>query len=301
MPIKKLHDRRRCRSGRRGRVGGGGGGSRGRTKPSWNLWSVERLINEVLGMHRCLMSFVEKVNTNEIHSGRGPLVSQEQQFLFRRRFSSLILCISNLTINHCDILVDWTFTYLWYCLTSYMLCFPSLDEEPPKRRDCHICLGLSLLCQLHAFGLGRLWAPGEKEWSLFIPVFSAVSTEGDRYSPVWNEWGWTWWSGCPLHHTLSWSPGRLRGGPSACVPAKWHLDSGPRGVVVAEPSHLPLNMTAFCHQPCPPLTQSQSQKILHNGPGGPFCIAVACTSHFPFAWSKSSYHLLLLSLFCVLW
>ena len=43
---------------------------------------------------------------NEIHSGLGPLGSQEQQFLFRGRFSSLILCIIHLTINHCDIPMD---------------------------------------------------------------------------------------------------------------------------------------------------------------------------------------------------
>lgn len=52
------------------------GKSRERTKPSQNLLSVERLINEVLGMHHYLISFLgEKTDNNAILSGHGPLIS----------------------------------------------------------------------------------------------------------------------------------------------------------------------------------------------------------------------------------
>lgn len=77
-------------------------------------------------------------------------------------------------------------------------------------------------------------------------------------------------------------------GPSAPISAKWHLDWGAPWAI----------SLAFEHDWIfPPLQESGGPKTLHEGPGGPFCLAVIHTITLSLCLKRE----LLLSLLCVLW
>lgn len=95
-----------------------------RTKPSWDLSTVERLINEALGMHHYLRSFGGKTWTIMTSSrDLDHLFLSNSSFCLGGVSSSPILCIIHLTSNHRDILVDWTSVCSLYWLTFHVFVF----------------------------------------------------------------------------------------------------------------------------------------------------------------------------------